>query len=177
MRNTTLALLLAGLTSLFPACGGNSVTSPSSPPTSTPATTTAPATSSFEISTVLTVYRHNDSGAFWTRATTTTERIGEIILGVDDLNTATGSTNLNNEGGREELQDAIDRIRGQFETADYLTAFDETQANLERFFNDADNDGWSIDGRNGAGKDWPHDRDGNDPDGWTGQLVVTVTKQ
>jgi hypothetical protein len=95
---------------------------------------------------------------------------------VDDLNGVTGATNLNNEGGREKLQAAIDRLREQFQDADYQAAFGDTRANLERFLNDADNDSWSIDGRNGTGKDWPHDRDGNDPDGWTGQIIVTVTK-
>jgi hypothetical protein len=122
------------------------------------------------------VYRNSESGAFWTRGETTTERIGEILLGVEDLNTVTGATNLNNEKGREELQAAVNRLREQFEEADYQAAFGETQANLERFLNDADNDGWSIDGRNGRNKDWPHDSNGNDPDGWTGQIVVTVTK-
>ena len=59
---------------------------------------------------------------------------------------------------------------------DFVTVFGETKANLRRFFNDADNDGWSVDGRHGTGRDWPHDRDGNDPDGWTSQIVVTVTR-
>ena len=61
--------------------------------------------------------------------------------------------------------------------ADYVAAFDETRANFERFFNDADNDGWSIDGRSGTNRDWPYDGNGNDPDGWTAQMVITVTRR
>jgi hypothetical protein len=67
-------------------------------------------------------------------------------------------------------------MRNEFQQADFQAAFGETQANLERYLNDADSDGWAIDGRNGRGKDWPYDSNGNDPDGWTGQIVVTVTK-
>lgn len=60
----------------------------------------------------------------------------------------------------------------QFEIVTLLTV------NLRRFFNDADNDGWSVDGRHGEGRDWPHDGrgNGNDPDGWTAQMIVTVTR-
>jgi len=97
-------------------------------------------------------------------------------LGVADLSAVVGSTNLNNEAGRQALQAAINRLRAQFEETDYESAFDESRSNLERFLNDADSDGWSIDGRNGSGRDWPFDADGNDPDGWTGQIIVTVTK-
>jgi hypothetical protein len=59
-----------------------------------------------------------------------------------------------------------------------MSAFDETQNNLERYLNDADRDGWSIDGRHGTGRDWPYDgpNNGNDPDGWTAQIVVTVSR-
>jgi hypothetical protein len=160
------------LTSLAFGCGGS--TGPTNPTTST--TTTSIPASSFRIETLLTVYQTSVSGAFWTRGDTTTEQIGKIILGVDDLDSVVGSTNLNNEGGREELQAAINRIRADFQTADYNEAFGETQQNLERYFNDADNDSWSIDGRNGRNKDWPHDFDGNDPDGWTGQIIVRVTR-
>ena len=160
-------------TSFLLGCGGSN-SGPTNPTTTT--TTTSIPASSFRIETLLTVYQTSISGAFWTRGETTSERIGKIILGVEDLDTVIGSTNLNNEGGREELQAAIGRIRADFQTADYPEAFDETQANLERYFNDADNDTWSIDGRNGRNKDWPHDFDGNDPDGWTGQIIVKVTR-
>ncbi len=160
------------LTGLVFGCGGS--TGPTTPTTLT--TTTSIPASSFRIETLLTVYQTSITGAFWTRGETTTERIGKIILGVEDLDTAIGSTNLNNEGGREELQAAINRIRADFLSADYPEAFGETQQNLERYFNDADNDTWSIDGRNGRNRDWPHDFDGNDPDGWTGQIIVKVTK-
>ena len=33
-----------------------------------------------------------------------------------------------------------------------------------------------IDGRHGEGRDWPFDENGNDPDGWTAQIVVTITR-
>jgi hypothetical protein len=164
-------MLLLLFTGLLLACGDSGPTNPT-PPT----TTTTPPSPSFQIDTLITVYKHNESGAFWSRGQTTNERIGEILLGVDDLSTSTGSTNLNNEGGREELQASINRLRSDFQESDYQAAFGETQAGLERYLNDADGDGWSIDGRNGTGRDWPHDRDGNDPDGWTAQIVVTVTK-
>jgi hypothetical protein len=166
-------LIAIFLTGLVFGCNGG--TGPTNPTTTTTTTTSIPA-SSFRIETLLTVYQTSVSGAFWTRGDTNSERIGKIILGVEDLDTVVGSTNLNNEGGREELQAAINRIRADFEAADYTEAFDETQQNLERYFNDADNDTWSIDGRNGRNKDWPHDFDGNDPDGWTGQIIVKVTK-
>lgn len=148
-------------------------------PTPPPPTTPRPTTSGFEITTLITVYRNADADAQWSRGTTTDARIGEILLGVNDLGNAVGSTNLNNEGGRRELQAAIDRVTDQFSAADYMTAFDETQNNLERYLNDADRDSWSIDGRHGTGRDWPYDGPGNrnDPDGWTAQIVVTVTRQ
>ena len=112
----------------------------------------------------------------WSRATTSDERIGRILLGVNDLSTAIGSTNLNNEAAREALQAAINRLTQRFTSQDYLSAFDETQNKLRRFLNDADNDGWSIDGRHGTGRDWPYDRNGNDPGGWTAQIIVTVRR-
>jgi hypothetical protein len=67
-------------------------------------------------------------------------------------------------------------VNAQFADADYVSAFDESKANLLRFLNDADTDGWCIDGRHGIGRDWPFDSNGNDPDGWTAQIVVTVTR-
>jgi hypothetical protein len=165
--------ILSVLVGLLAGCGDNGPTSPSNPPPTT--TTTTPA-SSYQIDTLITVYQHENSGAFWSRGQTTNERIGEIILGVDDLSSVVGTTNLNNEGGRVELQEAMNRIESNFQDADYETAFGESKSNLERYFNDADSDGWSIDGRNGRGKDWPYDSNGNDPDGWTAQIVVTVTR-
>lgn len=169
MKIHIIVLLLAA--AMFPACGNES--SPTSP-TSPPPTSTAP---QFEITTLITVYRNSDSDALWSRGTTTDERIGQILLGVDNLSNAVGSTNLNNEAAREALQAAIDRVNDQFTDADYPIAFDETPGKLRRYLNDADNDGWSIDGRHGTGRDWPHDgrNNANDPDGWTAQIVVTVT--
>jgi len=172
MNHQRVFFIVFFLTGLFFGCGGS--TGPTNP-TPTTTTTSIPA-SSFRIETLLTVYQSSISGAFWSRGETTSERIGQIILGVEDLDTVIGSTNLNNEVGREELQAAIERIRADFQTADYQEVFGETRENLERHFNDADNDGWAIDGRNGRNKDWPHDFDGNDPDGWTGQIIVTVTR-
>jgi hypothetical protein len=169
VRATPLLLFFVGF---ITGCGGSSPSSPSPPPTVTP----PPATPSYKITTLITVYRTSISGAFWSRGTTTDERLGEIILGVNDLASSVGSTNLNNEGGRLSLQEAIDRIRDEFRTADYQEAFGETEGKLERYLNDADNDTWSIDGRNGVGRDWPYDNNGNDPDGWTGQIVVTVER-
>lgn len=165
--------MLLSIAILFLGCGNNS--GPTTPTTTT-TTTSVPPSSSFQIDVLLTVYQNETSGAFWSRGSTNSERIGQILLGVEDLSTVTGETNLNNEGGRVELQAAINRARADFQTADYTEAFGETQENLERFFNDADQDTWSIDGRNGRNKDWPHDSNGNDPDGWTGQIIVTVTK-
>lgn len=157
-------LLLSGF---LATCGGG----PSGPTTTT---TTAPPLPAFEIETLITVYENNHALAEWTEATTRDERIGKILLGVETL--TEGITALDNEGRRVELQAAIDRLNQQFTEADSLTAFGETKENLQRFLNDADGDGWSIDGRNGPGRDWPYDDDGNDPDGWTGQIVVKITK-
>jgi hypothetical protein len=112
--------------------------------------------------------------ALWTEGTTRDDRIGRILLGVGSL--SEGTTALDNEGLRVELQAAIGRINAQFSDADYRSAFNETKDNLRRFLNDADADGWSIDGRHGPGRDWPYDSNGNDPDGWTAQIVVTVTR-
>lgn len=170
MRTFTVAALL--LTIGLAGCGNDTPTSPSPTPTEP-----APQPS-FEITTLITVYRRAEADAQWSRGTTTDARIGEILLGVNDLASAVGSTNLNNEAARNELQAAIDRIRADFTDADYLAAFDDTRRNLERFLNDRDNDGWSIDGRHGVGRDWPFDGpgNGNDPDGWTAQIVVTVER-
>ncbi|HEY7817793.1 MAG TPA: hypothetical protein VIG29_06215, partial [Vicinamibacteria bacterium] len=111
-------------------------------PTTT-TTTTAPAPS-FEIKTLLTVYPSAEEDALWTEGTTQDERIGRILLGVDAL--TEGTTAIDNEGLRDQLQAAIERIDEQFRDADYLAAFDESKENLLRFLNDADSDGWSIDG-------------------------------
>lgn len=162
ITSATLALALFG-------CGGSPTSSP--PPATT--TTTAPA-SAFEIQTLLTVYTSNDELAQFTEGTTRDERIGRILLGVSSLEA--GRTVLDNEALRNELQAAIDRVNQQFQEADFRAAFGETRERLTRFLNDADSDGWAIDGRSGAGRDWPYDSDGNDPDGWTGQMVVTVTR-
>ena len=173
MRIHTIVPLLAA--AVVAACGSDSSpTSPSNQPPPPPASTGP----QFEITTLLTAYRNSDSDALWTRGTTTDARIGQILLGVDDLSTVVGSTNLNNEAAREALQAAIDRVNDEFTEADHRAAFDETEGRLRRYLNDADNDGWSIDGRNGAGRDWPHDgrNNGNDPDGWTAQIVVTITE-
>ena len=166
----------ASLIGVLTACGSNS--GPTNPTPNPPPTTPPPTTPQFEITTLITVYRNSDADAEWTRGTTDDARIGQILLGVDDLSTVIGSTNLNNEGTRNELQAAINRVRNRFTNADYLSAFDETQMKLERYLNDADRDGWSIDGRHGEGRDWPHDGPGNrnDPDGWTAQIVVTVRR-
>jgi hypothetical protein len=170
-----LQLVLATLAgALVVACGSNGgPTTPSPPPTTPP-----PTTSQFEITTLITVYRNAEADAQWSRGTTNDARIGQILLGVSDLSTAIGSTNLNNEGARVQLQAAIDRLRNDFSSADYMSAFDETQKNLERYLNDADDDGWSIDGRHGTGRDWPYDgpNNHNDPDGWTAQIVVSVSR-
>jgi hypothetical protein len=146
---------------------GESPTNPTGPP---------PPAAAFEITTLITVFNSADSGAFWSRGTTTTARIGQILLGVDNLAGAAPATNFNNEAGHAALQSALTRMRQQFGPSDYLAAFNDTQANLERYLNDADGDGWAIDGRNGVNTDWPYDGDGNDPDGWTAQLVVNVER-
>lgn len=151
-------------------CGDGS----SSSPTPTTTTTTAPR-STFEIQTLLTVYTRAADLAQFTRGTANDDEIGRILLGVDTL--TEGRTTFDNEAGRFELQAAVDRVNQRFSEGDWVEAFDESRASLERFFNDADGDGWSIDGRSGEGRDWPHDEDGNDPDGWTAQIVVTVTRR
>lgn len=163
------------LSSLFVLCCGDSGPSRPTTTTSVTVTTTAPV-SRFEITTLLTVYRNAPSLAEFTEGTTTDEDLGKTILGVDQL--SPGTTVLDNEELREELQAAINRVNESFSDADFQAAFGETKQNLQRFFNDADNDGWSIDGRHGEGRDWPHDGrgNGNDPDGWTAQMIVTVTR-
>jgi hypothetical protein len=166
MRTDWPVLLVA---TAIAACGDGGPTLPSAPPP-------PPPPPPFTITTLLTVYPSAEEDGLFTRGTTTSERIGRILLGVSDLDQAVGSTNLNNEEGRVKLQDALDRVRAQFQDADYRNAFDESKENLERFLNDADADGWSIDGRHGPGRDWPFDNDGNDPDGFTAQMVVTVRR-
>jgi hypothetical protein len=161
------ALVLAALSGC--GDGGSGPT-----PVTTTTTTTAPVVSPFEIRTLVTVYTSSEDDAQWTEGTTRDDRIGKILLGVDTL--SEGTTTFDNEGLREELQDGIERVNAQFTDADYPSAFDETKGNLLRFLNDADADGWSIDGRHGAGRDWPYDTNANDPDGWTAQIVVTVTR-
>lgn len=175
MRNltpTTLFTLLPLSMSLLLAGCGDGPTGPGGGTSST-TTTTAPPASRFRVSTLLTVYVRASEEAQWTQGEDGDDRIGRILLGVETL--TAGTSVLDNEAGRIALQEAVDRINAQFTEADYRAAFDETRANLERFLNDADNDGWSIDGRSGANRDWPHDENGNDPDGWTAQMVVTVT--
>jgi hypothetical protein len=167
-KSTATALLL--LSRLLAGCGDGTTG-----PNTTSTTTSAPPAPAFDIETLITVYETNDGLAEWTEATTTDERIGKILLGVDSL--AEGTTALDNEGRRVELQAAIDRLNAQFTEADYVSAFGDTRANLLRFLNDADGDHWSIDGRNGPGRDWPYDSNGNDPDGWTGQIVVKITRR
>ncbi len=162
-----LALLTLGLLS----CGDGG--GPSTGPTPPVTTTSSAPVSQFQIQTLITVYKNAASFAQFTRGTTSDERIGKILLGVDSL--SAGATLLDNEALRFELQDAVERINEQFSAADFESAFGETKDNLRRFFNDADNDGWAIDGRHGEGRDWPHDNNGNDPDGWLAQMVVTVT--
>lgn len=156
------------------SCGDSGPSRPTSTTTSA-ATTSVPA-ARFEIKTLITVYEKAASLAQFTEGTTTDEAIGQILLGVDEL--SPGTTVLDNEEKRHDLQAAIDRINERFADADYEAAFDETKENLRRFFNDADNDGWSVDGRHGEGRDWPHDGrgNGNDPDGWTAQMIITVAR-
>ncbi len=163
-----LVLVLAA----FSGCG-NGGTGPSATTTISTTTTTAPI-SPFQIRTLITVYTRAEEDALWTEGTTRDDRIGRILLGFDTLRE--GTTFLDNESLREDLQAAIGRINAQFSDSDYQSAFDESKANLLRFLNDADADGWSIDGRHGEGRDWPFDSNGNDPDGWTAQIVVTVTR-
>jgi hypothetical protein len=157
------------------SCGDSGPSRPT--PTTSVTTTTAPPVSQFEITTLVTVYRSAASLAEYTQGTTTDEDLGKIMLGVGQL--APGTTVWDNEELRRELQDAIERINDGFTNPDFETAFDETRQNLRRFFNDADNDGWSVDGRHGEGRDWPHDGrgNGNDPDGWTAQMVITVSRR
>jgi hypothetical protein len=161
-------LLVAALTTL--GCGD----SPTGPSNGGGGGTSSPP-ARFEITTLITVYNHSDSGAFWSRATTEDARVGQILLGVSDLRDAPSSTNWNNEARRVELQAAVDRVRQQFQDGDYPSAFGDSRETLERYLNDADGDGWSIDGRNGINTDWPFDSNGNDPDGWTAQLVIELT--
>jgi len=161
------AALAAGIA--LAACGD----SPSRP-TTTSTTTSVPA-AQFQVQTLLTVYTRASELAEDTQGTVADDRIARILLGVDAL--SEGRTVFDNEAGRVALQAAVERIREQFQDADYVDAFDETKANLERFLNDADADGWSIDGRSGTNRDWPYDGNGNDPDGWTAQMVVTVTRR
>ncbi len=151
-------------------CGDSSPSQPTVPTT----TTSAPPVSLFQIETLTTVYRRANDDAQWTEGSTDDVRVGQILLGVDSL--TEGTTVLNNEEGRFDLQEAIDRVTEEFTEDDYVAAFNETKTNLERFFNDMDNDGWSVDGRHGVGRDWPHDSDGNDPDGWTSQIIIIVTR-
>jgi len=153
------------------SCNGGTTSTPVGPPL--PTTTTVPV-SQFQIETLITVYKSAPSDANFTRGTTTDENVGKILLGVGEL--SPGTTVLDNELLRFDLQDAVDRVNDQFSDADFESAFGETKENLRRFFNDADNDGWSIDGRHGEGRDWPHDGDGNDPDGFLTQMVITVTR-
>jgi hypothetical protein len=159
---------------LLALCGCNDSGSGPSPVTTTSTTTTSAPVSPFEIRTLITVYARAEDDAQWTEGTTRDDRIGKILLGVDSLQE--GTTFLDNEGLRVDLQAALDRVDAQFADADYQSAFDESKANLLRFLNDADGDGWSIDGRHGEGRDWPFDENGNDPDGWTAQIVVTITR-
>jgi hypothetical protein len=154
---------------------GDGGSGPSPTTTSTSTTTTAAAVvSPFQIRTLLTVYTRAEEDAQWTEGTTRDDRIGRILLGFETLRE--GTTFLDNEELREDLQAAIERVNAQFSDADYRSAFNETKENLLRFLNDTDADGWSIDGRHGEGRDWPFDTNGNDPDGWTAQIVVTVTR-
>jgi hypothetical protein len=173
LRSARFRLLILSLAAAVSASGCRNGSSPSGPTAPPPVT---PPQSQYSITTLLTVYPSAEDDALFTRGTTSDERIGQILLGVSDIGAALGSKNLNNEEGRVQLQAAIDRLRAQFRDSDYRSAFDETRENLERYLNDADGDGWSIDGRHGPGRDWPYDNDGNDPDGWTAQMVVTVTR-
>jgi hypothetical protein len=163
------ALAVTGLLAII-GCGDG----PTNPGGTTTTTTTSPPQSEFQVQTLITVYTRAQDDAQWTEGTVRDDRVAQILLGVEMLEE--GTTSMNNEGERDVLQAAIDRVNAQFTDADYRNAFGETKENLLRFLNDADSDGWSIDGRHGEGRDWPYDSDGNDPDGWTGQIVVTVTR-
>jgi hypothetical protein len=168
VESVDVVLVLAALSGCGDSGSGPSPTTPST------TTTTGVVVSPFQIRTLLTVYTRAEEDAQWTEGTTRDDRIGRVLLGVDTL--SEGTTTFDNEGLREELQDSVERINTRFSDADYRSAFNETKANLLRFLNDADADVWSIDGRHGAGRDWPFDTNGNDPDGWTAQIVVTVTR-
>jgi hypothetical protein len=171
LRIAVFGVLAGAVLGALLGCGGGG-TGPST--TSSVTTTTSVVVSPFEIKTLLTVYTSAEEDAQFTEGTTRDDRIGRILLGVDAL--SEGTTALDNEGMRDHLQAAVGRVNAQFTDADYESAFDETKANLLRFLNDSDADAWSIDGRHGAGRDWPFDTNGNDPDGWTAQIVVTVTR-
>jgi len=177
MKNHIASQAALLLSLLVLSCGDSGPSRPTPTPTTSTTATTAPPVSQFEIMTLLTVYRSAASLAEFTEGTTTIEDVGKTMLGVDQL--SPGTTVLDNEERRVELQAAIDRVNESFSDADFQAAFGETRANLRRFFNDADNDGWSVDGRHGEGRDWPHDGpgNGNDPDGWTAQMIVTVTRR
>ena len=174
MKNRVPLAVAPLLGLLVSSCGGSGPsgpTAPTTPPTSTPVLPVSP----FEITTLITVYQNAASFAQFTEDTTSDENIGKVLLGVDEL--TAGGTLLDNELLRFDLQQAINRANEQFSDADFEAAFGETKENLRRFFNDADNDGWSVDGRHGEGRDWPHDADGNDLDGWLAQMVITVTRR
>jgi hypothetical protein len=162
---------------LLVSCGDSGPSRPILPPTTTVPTTTSVPVSQFEIMTLLTVYERAASFAQFTEGTTMDEALGKKILGVEQLRV--GTTVLDNEELRNELQAAMERVNETFTDAEFEAAFGETKQNLRRFFNDADNDGWFIDGRHGEGRDWPHDGpgNGNDPDGWTAQMITTVTRR
>lgn len=169
-NNLSAAALASSL--LVIACGDSGPSRPT--PTTTTTATTAPPVSRFEITTLLTVYRSAASLAEFTEGTMTDEDLAKVMLGVDQL--TAGTTVMNNEEFRRDLQRAVERVNEGFAPVDFQTAFGETRENLRRFFNDADGDGWNIDGRHGEGRDWPHDgpNNGNDPDGWVAQMIVTV---
>ena len=91
MRIHTIVPLLAA--AVLAACSGDSSpTSPSNPPP-------ASAGPQFEITTLLTAYRNSNSDALWTRGTTTDARIGQILLGVDDLSTVGGLDEFEQRSG------------------------------------------------------------------------------
>ena len=171
MRFTLALVSFGGICLVVFGCGGSS-----SSPTSLAQTSAGPTppVAQFQIRTLVTVYTKNDEYAQWTEGTTTEERIGLLLSDTQTL--APGTTVYNNEERRVLLQAAIERIVKDFNEQDYISAFGESKENLQRFFNDTDNDGWSIDGRFGVGRDWPFDSNGNDPDGWTGQIIVIVSR-
>lgn len=175
MKIKSKFVLIGGVAGCLAAsCGGGGSTPTPSPSPVTTTTVSGPALSPFEMSTLITVYRGAAAFAEFTEGTTRQERLLEIILG--DRAITEGTVLLNNEVGRFELNQTIFRINSQFEDADFEEVFSETKTNLTRFFNDADNDGWAVDGRHGEGRDWPHDGDGNDPDGWTSQMVIELRR-